>query len=78
MMFPMNRKIKILFALGVLLVLLPFTGFPDSWKTFFDVLFGLGLVWIAYMLHKEAPLSVKPVAYAQSPRPYAENQVSSQ
>ena len=70
----MNRKTKIVFALGVLLILLPFTGFPESWKSFFDVIFGLALGFVGYSMHKEAMLTVvgKPSAVS-SPKPFVEN-----
>jgi amino acid permease len=47
----MKLKIRSLFILGILEVLLPFSGFPDSWKTFFSMFIGIIICGVTYLLH---------------------------
>ena len=44
------QKINTILALGVLVVLLPFLGFPQSWDNFFYVVSGLVIIGMAYLL----------------------------
>ncbi len=46
----MSRN-KIILLLGILLVLMPFLGFPSAWKTFFYSGFGIILIIIAIVGH---------------------------
>lgn len=39
---------RITAIVGLLLVLLPFLGFPTSWKTFFSVIAGIVLLYVGY------------------------------
>lgn len=41
-------KNKIVFILGIVLIVLPFLGFPSAWKTFFMVVIGLFLVSLSF------------------------------
>jgi len=47
------RKARILLALGTWLVILPYLGFPYSWKDILTILTGLGLVYLSYMLYRD-------------------------
>jgi uncharacterized membrane protein len=49
----MKNRITTLFACGILMIALPFTGFPDSWKTFFAIIIGLVVCAIAYQIRNE-------------------------
>ncbi|TAL49417.1 hypothetical protein EPN83_00705 [Patescibacteria group bacterium] len=40
-------KHRLVFGIGVVLMFLPFTGFPSSWKWFFVFLSGAGLIAIS-------------------------------
>lgn len=47
------RRAKILLALGVWAAVLPFLGFPYSYKNVLFSLTGLGLVYFSYNFYKE-------------------------
>ena len=47
------RKTWILLFLGIWVAVLPFLGFPSSWKDFLFTLTGLGLICFSYMLYKD-------------------------
>jgi hypothetical protein len=47
------RKEKTLFIIGLWVIVLPFLGFPGSWKTILFVLTGLALVYLSYLFYME-------------------------
>ncbi len=47
------KKQRTLLILGIFIALLPFTGFPNSWRKTFFVLAGLSVSYIAYLLYRE-------------------------
>jgi hypothetical protein len=47
------RKIKIILVLGIWTAILPYLGFPDSWKTVLFSLTGLGFIFLSYLLYKD-------------------------
>ncbi|MCX6752184.1 MAG: hypothetical protein NTZ87_01645 [Candidatus Nomurabacteria bacterium] len=47
------RKIYLLLILGIWIAILPYLGFPDSWKNVLATLSGLGLMIISYIFYKE-------------------------
>lgn len=53
------RKAKILLILGVFIAVLPYLGFPYSWKEAIFTISGLGLVYFSYVLHKESKSAPK-------------------
>lgn len=48
------RKEKTIFIIGLWLIVLPFLGFPGSWKTVILVLTGIALVYLGYLFYMEA------------------------
>ena len=48
------RKAYILLILGIWIAVLPYLGFPDSWKEVLFSLSGLGLICFSFILYKEA------------------------
>ena len=48
------QKARILLFLGIWIVVLPYLGFPYSWKDVFTILSGLGLIYLSYKLYKES------------------------
>ena len=44
------RKARILLVLGIWMAILPFLGFPYSWKDVLTTLTGLGLIYLGYMI----------------------------
>jgi hypothetical protein len=47
------RRARIFLILGVWMVLLPFLGFPYSWKDVLTALSGLGLIYLSFTLYRE-------------------------
>ena len=52
-------KNKIILSIGVLVALLPVLGFPHAWESFFQVLFGLGIVLLSVLISVDRRLSMK-------------------
>ena len=48
------KKAWILLILGVWLAILPYLGFPYSWKDILTVLSGLGIVYVSFVVYKES------------------------
>ncbi len=47
------QRARILLGLGVWVAILPYLGFPYSWKVVLLTLTGLGLVYLSYDLYQE-------------------------
>lgn len=47
------RKARVLLVIGVWLAILPYLGFPYSWKGVLTTLTGFGLMYFSYTLYKE-------------------------
>ena len=45
---------KIIIGAGVWLIILPFTGFPRSWKTALTIISGVVLVYVGALIWKRA------------------------
>jgi len=45
---------KVVIGCGVWLIVLPFTGFPSSWKTVLTMLTGLVIAYVGALLVKDA------------------------
>lgn len=48
------RKEKTLFIIGLWIIVLPFLGFPGTWKTVILILTGLSLIYLGYLFYVEA------------------------
>ena len=48
------RKARILLFLGIWVAVLPYLGFPYSWKETLFTISGLGLIYFSYMLYQES------------------------
>ena len=48
------KRAYILLALGVWVAVLPYLGFPYSWKDILITISGLGLCYVSYTLYKES------------------------
>ncbi len=46
-------KISTIFAFGILIALIPFSGFPRDFKDFLYVVFGLSVTVLSYLIRKE-------------------------
>jgi len=55
----MNKQ-RAIFILGITTAILPYLGFPNSWKKFFFLLIGLAIAYLAYLLYKEKKGAVAP------------------
>lgn len=43
------RKERMLFFVGIWVAVLPFLGFPNSWRKILFVLSGLAIIYLAYL-----------------------------
>jgi len=59
-------KQKAILIVGIWVAILPFLGFPSSWKRFFFFLSGLLLIYIAYLLHREGKRPAAPKTYVDN------------
>jgi len=50
------RKMRIFLILGIWIAVLPYLGFPYSWKDILTTLSGLGLVYLGFKLYKESKM----------------------
>ncbi|MFH1201008.1 MAG: hypothetical protein V1484_01615 [bacterium] len=50
------RKARIFLILGIWITVLPYLGFPYSWKDVLITLSGLGLIGVSYMLYRESKI----------------------
>lgn len=48
------RKEKTIFLVALWIIVLPFLGFPDNWKTVISVLTGVALIYLGYLFYMEA------------------------
>ncbi len=53
------RRERILLILGIWVAILPYLGFPYSWKRILFTLSGMGLVYISYSIYHENKKVVK-------------------
>ena len=44
-------KVRVLLALGVWVTILPYLGFPYSWKDILFTITGLALIYVGYLLY---------------------------
>ncbi|MEX2028830.1 MAG: hypothetical protein WD988_05015 [Candidatus Curtissbacteria bacterium] len=54
------HKARILLILGIWVAVLPYLGFPSSWKNILFSLTGLGLVFFSYVIFKESRVNKPP------------------
>lgn len=47
------KKARILLFLGTWVVILPYLGFPYSWKNILFTVTGLGIIYISYALYRD-------------------------
>jgi len=53
------KKARILLALGTWMAILPYLGFPYSWKDILSTLTGLGIIYFSFVLYREAKAKEK-------------------
>jgi len=54
------QKTRILLILGIWVTILPYLGFPSSWKDILFTLTGLVLIFISYTLYKNSKEQENP------------------
>lgn len=52
------RKERALFIIGLWVLVLPFSGFPSSWRTLFFVVTGILIMYIAYLFYLQAKKNI--------------------
>lgn len=50
------KKAWILLTFGVWVAILPYLGFPYSWKNVLTTLSGLGLIYVSFVVYKESKI----------------------
>jgi hypothetical protein len=48
------RRVRVLLILGIWVAVLPFLGFPYSWKDILTALSGLALIYISFVMYRES------------------------
>lgn len=65
-------KSRFIIAIGVIIALLPFLGFPHSWESFFQVVAGLGIVGLSVWTRIDKKLTLKAKAAKRQAKKIAE------
>jgi hypothetical protein len=47
------RKEKTLFLIGLWVIILPYLGFPNSWRNVLFIITGLAIIYLAYLFYLE-------------------------
>ncbi|MEK7572360.1 MAG: hypothetical protein AAB493_00690 [Patescibacteria group bacterium] len=55
------KTARILLMLAVWVAILPYLGFPSSWKNILFTITGLALAYLAYSLYKEYKINTKDI-----------------
>ncbi|MES2930190.1 MAG: hypothetical protein V4665_00180 [Patescibacteria group bacterium] len=63
------RKERTVFIVGLWVIILPFLGFPTSWRKALFVITGFALIYLSYRFYQHAS--------AKRPSPLAENRSKS-
>ncbi len=50
------RKAYIILVMGIWVAILPYLGFPYSWKDTLETISGFGFIYISYILYKESKI----------------------
>ncbi|MCX6753288.1 MAG: hypothetical protein NTW62_03040 [Candidatus Nomurabacteria bacterium] len=58
------KKARTFLIIGIWVAILPYLGFPYSWKQIISTLTGLGIMYFAYMIYKKEKLDMKNVESA--------------
>lgn len=53
------KKAWILLVLGIWITILPYLGFPYSWKDVLTALTGIGIIYVSFVLYKESKTKEK-------------------
>ena len=69
-------KNKIILTLGFLIALFPILGFPHSWESFLQVVFGLSIVALSVLISVDRRLSMKARVQKRQARKSVLNQNS--
>lgn len=51
------KKARIFLFLGIWIAILPYLGFPYSWKDILATLSGLGIIYMSFILYKESKIT---------------------
>jgi heme O synthase-like polyprenyltransferase len=53
------RKERTLLILGIWVMILPFLGFPNTWKQIMSTITGIALIYLAYLYYHQAKSRTK-------------------
>lgn len=48
------RKEKTLLIIGIWIAILPFLGFPDTWRKIFFIITGFMVIYLAYLYYQQS------------------------
>jgi hypothetical protein len=57
------RRARILLTLGIWVAILPYLGFPRSWKNILFTITGFALAYLGYVLYKELKIPKKTTTF---------------
>lgn len=55
------RKERTLFFIGIWVALLPFLGFPNSWRKVLFIITGVALVYLSHLFKKETKARLESI-----------------
>lgn len=58
------KKARIFLIIGIWVAILPYLGFPYSWKQTLFTLTGLGIMYFAYLIYKKEKIDIENVKSA--------------
>jgi Kef-type K+ transport system membrane component KefB len=61
-------KSKIILTIGFIIALLPILGFPHNWESFFEVVGGLSIVLLSFLISIDRRLSLKAKMHKRQAR----------
>jgi Ca2+/Na+ antiporter len=53
------RKVRVLLILGIFMTILPYSGFPYSWKDVLSTVIGLLVIYVSYFLYRDSKTKKK-------------------
>lgn len=59
------RKERTLLFIGIWVAILPYLGFPNSWRQWLFVISGLAIMYLAYLFRQEAKTRIQAIKLDQ-------------
>ena len=52
------RKEKTLLIIGIWVSILPFLGFPDTWRKIFFIITGFAIIYLSYLYYEQVKAAI--------------------